>query len=296
MENWEDLRYVLAVGRSGGLSAAARVLGVNHSTVSRRIAAIENNIGTLLFDRLPRGLLATTAGQDLIRTAARIETEILSAGLRVAAQNEALEGELRITAPQALILEHLAADVAEFTRANPRIEVSLLMANELLNLHRREADVAIRISSAPSETLFGRVITHQQSAQYASRTYIAKHMAALESRIHDAPLDAICFILRETKVAPEILKRFPNARISIRLNDMMAILSAVKADMGLIRMPCVVGDGDPDLARVPGFPLLPYHDVWILTHPDLKNVVRIKRFMEFIARAFKSRTDAYMGT
>jgi len=295
MDNWDDLRFVLAVARDGGLSGAARALNVNHSTVSRRLAALEDRVGTRLFERLPKGLTPTEAGADAIRSAEKIEAELFALDTRIAGQDADLEGPLRVTAAQLIFQVQLADIVARFAEIHPKIDVTMIAANEVLSLQRREADVAVRVSDAPDETLFGRLATGQRRGLYASRDYVKSHQALFAEPKSVAPVKYIAFKWWGAEVPKDIAERFPNAEVSVVSDDMIALQAATRAGMGLARLPCFLGDPDPDLVRVPGFELQRYLDIWILTHPDLKRVERIRRFMTFASESFKARSDFYLG-
>ncbi|WP_417684571.1 LysR family transcriptional regulator [Roseibium sp.] len=295
MDKWDDLKFVLAVAKAGNLSAAARKLGVNHSTVSRRLTALETGIGARLFDRLPDGLVPTDAGREAVDTAKRVEAEVLSLDTRITARDGELEGPLRITAAQLIFQAGLSDIMARFAEAHPKIELSMLASNELLSLTRREADVAVRVTDRPDEGLFGRLATGQRRGFYASRSFVNTHGEALSGSEDDAPIPYVAFKWWGESPPKEIRSRFPNAVTSVVCDDMIALHSAVRAGMGIGRMPCFLGDTDPQLVRVPGFELVRYFDIWVLTHPELKNVERIRRFMRFAAEEFRQRSQLFMG-
>lgn len=144
MLDWNDLRFVLETARNGGTSGAARVLGVNHATVARRISAAEAALGERLFDRLPSGYVPTEAGLEAVRTAeamARLDSEL---DLKIAARDDRIKGRLRVTAPQLLIQRLLGDILADFVASYPEVDLELVATNDPLNLAQREADVAIR--------------------------------------------------------------------------------------------------------------------------------------------------------
>lgn len=283
--DWDDLRYVLETVRHGGLSGAARALRVNHATVSRRIAAAERTYGTTLFDRHPSGYSPTDAGREAARAAELMEAHHADLTRAIAAQDQKLSGPLCITAPQLFIQIALAPILAEFRAAYPDVELTVLGSNEALNLSRREADVAIRIANDPSDTLVGSKVADQRAGIFASQTYLAK-LAQDPLR----QLDWLRFLHWE-KPAKVVRAAYPNLRIAMRFDDMTAMLGAVRADLGATRMPCFLGDGDPELARVPGVPLVSYPGIWVLTHADMSNTRRVTTFTGFVsARLRKART------
>lgn len=160
MENWDDLKYALAVHRHGGLSGAARALGVNHSTVSRRLSALETRMGVRLFDRFANGLTATALGEQAIQTAEEMERHALDLDLAIFGQDMEMAGPLKVSAPQLVIQVALASFFTEFTRAYPKINLTVIATSDTVNLHRREADISIRASNEPEGTLWGRKSCH----------------------------------------------------------------------------------------------------------------------------------------
>lgn len=295
MDNWDDLKFVLAISKAGNATRAARALGVTHSTVSRRLSALEEGLGTRLFDRLPEGFRPTVAGEQTIRTASRVETELLDLDTRITARDASLEGPLRVTAAQLIFQVQLADIVARFKEQHPGIDVTMNAANEILSLHRREADIAVRVTDKPDETLFGRLATGQNRCFYVSRDFARRHGNALQETETSERVPFVAFKWWGNKVPRELRARFPNGEVATVTDDMITKHAAVRAAMGIGRLPCFLGDGDPDLIRLPGVEPSRYFDIWILTHPDLKNVARIRAFLRFTADAYKARSGFYLG-
>lgn len=295
MDNWDDLKFVLAIANAGNVTKAAKGLGVTHSTVSRRLASLEERMATRLFERLPEGFVPTAAGEQAIETAKRVEAEVLTLDTRITAQDAELEGPLRITAAQLLFQVQLAEIMQQFAERHPRIELQMIAANEKLSLHRREADVAVRVTDNPGETLFGRLATGQNRCYYMSRTFARRHHETMEGSHASVPLPCVTFKWWGQGVPKEIRARYPSAVINLVADDMIALMAAVRAGIGVGRLPCFLGDPDPDLVRVPGLEPARYLDIWVLTHPELKNVSRIRAFLRFAADAFKARSSLYLG-
>ncbi|CTQ56260.1 HTH-type transcriptional activator AllS [Roseibium album] len=295
MNNWDDLKFVLAIAKAGGLAKAARGLGVTHSTVSRRLSSLETQMGTRLFERLPEGLTPTSAGEEAVTAAKRMEAEVLALDTRIAGQDAELEGPLRVTAAQLLFQVQLADVLQKFSARHPRIELEMIAANEKLSLHRREADVAVRVTDNPDENLFGRLACGQNRAFYMSRDFARKFRETMSVSHDTAPLSCVAFKWWGRGVPKEIRARYPGAFISLVTDDMIAKKAAVLAGMGIGRLPCFLGDPDPELVRVPGLEPTRYLDIWILTHPDLKHVAKIRSFLRFTADAFKAKSSLYLG-
>ena len=296
LDNWDDLKFVLAVSAAGNLTKAAQNLRVTHSTVSRRLSALEDRMGTRLFERLPDGFTPTAAGEEAVAAARRMEAEVLALDTRITAQDAELEGPLRVTAAQLLFQVQLAEIMQNFAERHPRIELEMIAANEKLSLHRREADIAVRVTDAPDDNLFGRLATGQRRCFYMSKDFARRTREVMEISNDNVPLACVTFKWWGRGVPKEIRARYPAAYVSLVTDDMIAKVAAVKAGMGLGRLPCFLGDPDPDLVRVPGLEPSRYLDIWVLTHPDLKNVARIRTFLRFAADAYKDRSDLYLGT
>ena len=291
MLDWDDLRFVLAVHRHGGVSGAARSLAVNHSTVSRRIAGLEKRLGVRFFDRLPSGFAATDAGYEAVAAAEAMERTVLSLDRTVAARDYRPSGQVTITAPLMVVLGPFSEALAGFRQRYPEIEVRVLATNELLNLHRREADLAIRSTDAPDESLFGLRLTEQRAAVYASKAY-------LEHLLVKPPAEARLDWIGNTEQAappPEVLSAYPRCRVVVRTDDKLAALAAARAGLGLCRLPCFCGDRETALRRVPGLELSRYPDKWLLTHQDLAGVERIRLLMRFAAEAIRPMRPLFMG-
>lgn len=295
MRDWDDLRIFLALVRKGSVRAAAESLDVDNSTVSRRIRAFEQKLGVRLFERLPTGYTPTSAGEDMLDSAQQIEEEILALERRLLGQDTRLTGELRVTMPDLLAMKLLMPDLATFTQTYPGIGLEINVSYEHLDLTKREADVAIRLTDNVPEHLVGRRLLQQATAAYASTTYLAQHNLA------DAPADDLASLTwlgwDDQMTHPKWVKEsnFPTVPVRHRLNNAVLQLEAVKGGIGIGILPCFIGDQESSLRRLPpGRPKLGKH-IWLLTHPDLSNTTRVQTFLDFMASAITSRHDLIEG-
>ena len=289
MTDWNDLRYVLECVRHGGLSGAAPVLRVNHATVSRRIAAAEEAMGARLFDRSASGYRPTDAGLEAARAAEKMEAAGHDLSRSLSARDQRLSGPLTITAPQLVVERVLAPILRDFCRRYPEIDLRIVAANRQLNLTAHEADVAFRISDEPSETLVGRRITGQSAAVYVSREQASRLRAD-----PTLPLDWIRFA--HWPGPPDILKQaWPDRRIAMTVDDMYAALAGVRAGIGATRIPCFLGDTEPEMERLWKLPLIPYRPLWVLTHADLRRTRRVVTFTEFTAARVQHLRPLFEG-
>lgn len=289
--DWDALRVVLAIHRSGGLSGAARALGVNHATVSRALDRAEKALGTQLFVRLATGLEATEAGQRAVARAAMIEAEVLRLETDLAARDEAANGPLRLTAPPLILQSGLAEDLAAFHKAHPGIDLSVLGQDRVLDLHRREADVAVRVTRSPAESLWGRQITAQRAGWFASERLLRGLPANVREGEH---VPILSFINWERPVPQSLADEVPGAQVALRLDDMVTAIALAQKDVGLVRMPMFLGRAS-GLVLVPGLALVDYMPIWALTHPDLRRTPRVAGLVRFLAKRFAARRTLYVG-
>lgn len=291
--DWNDLRYVLAISRSRTLLGAATALGTAHTTVGRRLKALEERLGVLLFDRTPDGLLPTAAGDDLAAVAEQVEREVLSAEGRVLGRDAQLRGSLRVSTVDVVFCRFEDA-FASFIDRYPNIELSITATRELVSLTRREADVALRLSNDPPETLVGRKVGRVQFGVYAA--------PSLVERVGDnAPLSDYPWIGWDG--GPNVRwfegwlsENASGARIAVRLDHRGLVMAhAVRSGIGAQILPCFLAAGDPTLARIAPLDDAFQLDLWLLTLPDLRTNSRVRVFFDHMAEALAARQDALAG-
>ncbi len=275
--NWDTLRYILAVDRERTLKGAARSLSVVHTTVGRRIQKCEQDLGVRLFDRTPEGFFATTAGQELIVVAERVENEILTAQKRVFAGDTQLSGTLRVS-----IIDWsytIFRDIfGSFLVRYPNIDLTLNATLDQVSLTRREADVVIRLTQAPPENLFGRRLGKIEFALYGSEELITK--IGIEAPYAAYPWLAFDTRLPVSKMIVRWLKsNAKGAKVVMRIDENSLLLrAALKSGMGVFFLPTIEGDNTPGLKRIG--PVHFTRDLWLLTLNDLRHTHRIRAFMD----------------
>jgi DNA-binding transcriptional LysR family regulator len=290
--DWSDLPVLLAVERHGTLRAAAKALRVSHSTVLRRLAAVEASLGARLFDRDPAGRYEpTAAGQDAFDTARQLEELVQVMERRIQGRDLELRGPLHVTMPAAF-MPVFATDLARFCDTYPNIELSVAAGLGMADLAYREADIALRITPAPSPDLVGRRLATVAVGVYGSTDYLAGHPAR-------TPLDKHVFIGWHASMAHTVFARWiathvPRARIRCRLAQDWQAKEAIDAGWGLALAPCALGDSQPHwrrvrLARDLATPL------WILTHRDLRATARMRTCRDFLAEAVAAKRDLIEG-
>ncbi|MBP2299219.1 LysR family transcriptional regulator [Azospirillum picis] len=296
-ENWDDLRHLLSVARHGSLSAAARAMGVNHSTVLRRMTALEKSMGVRLFDKLPGGYVLTAAGDELHRVALKMEEDLAAAARLLSGRDTQIRGSLRVTTIDILTLYVLPRHLAAFRRLHPALRVDVMTAEASLSLTRREADVAIRATAKPPENLIGRAVSGLAFAVYGSVAYLDG--AERAGKPSDDP-DRHDWVglddsFNYTMMAQWVERNVPPDRIGLRVNSVTAVVEAVRAGYGLGLLPCGIADPSPDFRRLG--PVVSDGDsrIWLLTHADLRHMGRVRAFMDFMADAFVKDRDLLEG-
>lgn len=286
--NWDDLKIFLAVARGGSVRAAGAALEVNQSTVSRRITAFEQSIETRLFEKLPSGYRLTTAGADLLQDAQRVENEIAALDRHIFSQNNGLDGSIRVTLSPPLSSHLLMPDLARFSAQYPKIKVELIASDKPLNLSKREADIAIRITNNPPDYLIGRRLADMAQAIYGARGYLRE--TGDESKLRWLGWGA-------ADVYPEWIKEssYPNIPAHHQINDTTLQFTAAKNGLGIAMLPCFMADTEPTMARLPLSRVTKTWGIWILAHRDLHGVARVQAFMRFMIERFAKYRNLLEG-
>ncbi|PWC36354.1 LysR family transcriptional regulator [Azospirillum sp. TSO35-2] len=273
--NWDDLRVFLALARSGSLSATARALGVDHSTVARRVAALESDLGVRLFDRLPRGYAPTPEGEEFVDLARRVEDGVLAVERHARGQPGEPAGTVRLSAPPALASHFLAPRLARLRRSMPKLVVELIGDIRAVSLTRREADLALRLSRPEDDGLIARRIGAMGYGLYAARDYLDGHAPADWEFIgYDESLGHV--------PQQHWLRQVAGDRpVAFRANDLMSLHAAARAGIGIAAIPHFLGRSDPALTMVPAEATPPRpRDLWLLVHPDLRRSARVRAVMD----------------
>jgi DNA-binding transcriptional LysR family regulator len=279
--DWSDLRYFLAVARSGTLAAAARDLGVNHSTVFRRLNAFEDALGVRLFERLPDGYALTREGEAIRGEAETVEASVHTLERTIAGSDFRLSGEIRITAAPNLAADYIARYLADFHAQHPDIRVEIAASDHDFDLARREADLALRATSSPPAFLIGRKVRELPWFVCAGRRYLDAHPRprSMDDLSEHALIGADQRFLR-LPVFAELHRRHAPDRFVARAGDLNTMRVLALTGLGLALLP--IDQADPGLIRL--FALEPKvaSALWLLTHPDLRDVARIRAFADFL--------------
>ena len=278
--DWDDLRFFLTVSERGSISAAAELLNVNHSTVLRRLASLEKRLGARLFDRLPDGYEITAQGEELRNQLRGVSEQIESAQRSLSGRDLSLSGAIRVTTTDTLMRGLLIPYLAEFRALNPAIQMEIVINNTFLSLSQREADVAVRPSNVVPENLVGRRVGRLRTAIYASKSYVKKNAIKKHWAAHNwvAPDETLSHLAQ----AKWMRENIPEDRIVVRVDSLLGMVAAVLHGMGVGLLLCFLADDERDLVPLAEPVNELETDVWILTHPALKGVARIKAFTDFL--------------
>ena len=285
---WDDLRIFLAIAREGSISGAAKRLAVQHSTVSRRLRSLEELLETRLIERKASGYELTEAGEELKLSASKIEVEILGFEGTRSGQDTDATGELRVSAINNMASSVLMPMFASFSKAYPKIELHIQVTNKFVKLAERDADIAIRLTNTPLDTLIGTRLTTVASAVYGSRDYCAR-LWARTTEEKWLGVECCGFHMAWTKEA------CPDKNHNFFVDDTLLTLAALKAGAGLAFLPCFMGDSEPSLVRFRA-PETQYDlGLWLVYHRDLRRTKRVRLFREHMQQEVREVRSLFEG-
>jgi DNA-binding transcriptional LysR family regulator len=292
--DWDDVRHFLALARTGSVRAAGSLLGVSHSTVARRVEALETRLGVKLFDRHRDGYLLTSAGHEMVAGADRVEREMAALERGLLGQDARLEGLVRLTCTDPFIAKILVCALAPLCERHPGIELELDADAKNLDLSKREADVAVRAllpSASPPEHLIGRRLAPIFLASYVATA----HADRLDPERGGRHVRWLGYDQR--KMAEELVasSSYPDVPIWGAFESIAVIIEAARAGLGLVMLPTYAGDPDPDLQRLAKPDLRHVGDFWLLTHGDLRDNARLRAAREHITAAMTGAAELFRG-
>lgn len=292
---WDDFRLVKAIADHDGLTGAAAALSVNHSTVFRRLGQIEDLIGMPLFERRKTGYVATVAGAEMAALAGRMDEDVTAFARRLAGRDVAPAGELRITTTDTLHLHVLIPIIAAFRSQHPAIRLDVVLGGQALNLSKRDADIAIRASDSPGETLVGRRVATLAWAIYGRAEDEAQAGGDPRS-LFQRDWVSLGDQLSHLKAARYVREHVEPERIAMKSSAVLGLTEAVERGLGIGPLPCFIADQRPGLRRLsppnPDFAT----GLWVLTHPDIRHVPRVRAFMDFCSAELMRLRALFEGT
>lgn len=279
--NWEDLRHFLILARSGSLSEASRQLGVDHTTVARRVTALEQALGVRLVDRLPRAYALTEDGRRIAALGERLEDDAFAVLRAARAADPAPHGTVRVSAPPSFACTVLAPRLVRLHQSHPGIVVDLVGESRPADLDRREADLALRLVQPKGDGLVVRKLGELTYGLYGAPVYVAER-----------PPERHAFVAYDDSLDQVPQQRWLHAvaagrPVVFRSNDAISLAAAARSGLGLAVLPHVLAAGDRGLVRVdtPDAPPPPSRTLWLVVHDDLRRAARIRAVMDFLIEA-----------
>lgn len=292
--DWDDVRYFLALSRHGSVRAAGLALGVSHSTVARRVESLEEKLNVRLFDRTPDGYTLTDGGRQTIAPAERVEAEMATLERELLGQDDRLQGVVRVTCTDEYLSDLIVRDLASFCAKYPGIDLEVTNSYRPLDLSKREADIALRVhrlGKDPPEHLLGRKLVHVYYANYVARAYEDKldpEKVGVETRW-------LGWGSRKTNEEWVQKSSYPHVPVWGLFGSVGLQMQAARAGLGIAMLPCWVADRDPRLRRLHKDDLAPYFDIWMLSHPDLRDTARLRSARDYLSAALLAEAPLFHG-
>lgn len=281
--DWGHVQFFLAVAEGGSIQKAAQRLSVNHSTVLRRLAALEQQLGCRLFDRLPGGYALTAAGNNLAEYLGGLTEQMESAERQVRGLDAALHGAVRVTSSDIVVEGLLMPRLAQFRRCHPQVQIQLLMNYTFAALSKSEADVAVRGADEAPPHLVARRVGHVESVLCASPQY-------LQSFDRKLPLDRHRWVVVDESLSFGLFDRWmrehvPAGRRVVQVDSLVGVADAVAQGLGVGFLPRPLLAARPGLVRLgPPEPTL-HKPIWVLMHPDVQHTARVRALFQFLVEA-----------
>lgn len=291
---WDDLRVFLAIYRGRSVRAASKLMGVSHSTISRRLQAMESQLDLKLFVRHNEGFILTEMGEAMVERAERVESEILSMEREVFGRDALLAGPIRITMLPHLAQHLIIPHIVRFTELYPDINIEIDASSNIVDLDRRNADIAIRFQAEPEDHLIGRKLPDFGLAAYVSKDYQAKHTFTGQTPsarwLSWEKSNNRGLLSRWMKTTP-----YAHCQVQHSIADPLGLQEAVKAGLGFAYLFSFTADKSSQLERLPEVDMQ-FIPAWILTHPDSIATERVKVFTRFLWDALNEDKDLIQGT
>ncbi len=290
--DWNQFQYFLKVADLGNLNAAAGELSVNHSTVFRRIKSLENQLNVRLFERTRKGYVLTEAGEEILGTVQQIEDQIFEIQRKLLGKDIRLSGNLKISTTDTIGYYWLPIYIKAFKKHYPDILIDLDIQIRFTNLTKREADIVIPAVNMQPDFMVGRKLAPIFFRLYASKPYIEKY--GLPTTVNDfsshrflVPNEALASL----SASLWLKKNVPSHCVVAASDKLSTLFKFAQQDMGIAALPHYVGQSDKNMVEILELPEDCHRNVWILTHPDLRNTARVRAFMQFMYHQAKASSD-----
>lgn len=283
--DWDALRLFLAAARARSLTGAARTLQLDQSTASRRLAALERSLGVRLFERVPGGLEPTAIAGQVLPLAEAAEAQVLEFVRTTAGADEALQGTVRVAVPEAVDSELLVPELSAFYERYPKVRLELVAGAALLNLARREADVALRLVRPEGGDLVALRVASLSTGVWGTKALVAKGVARAPWVTFD---EASAFALEARWLARHVSAE----QVRLRCNRLEALTAAAKLGLGLALLPDALAKRVGGLVRLPLGEIVPPVPLWLVAHKALLRVPRVRAVWEFLREVIERSMPA----
>jgi DNA-binding transcriptional LysR family regulator len=282
--DWDGLRVFLAVARHGRVSAAARRLGVEHTTVSRRLAALERELGVALFHRTASGYRLTPDGQNAMANAEAMERAALAVGARAREQSGMISGRVRLAMVPELASHWLSLHLVAFRALYPDLDLQVLVGTRQRDLSRGEAELVVQSPRPRQVGLVASRIGRMSLALYASKGLIGDARLWIESAesARNWPLLAYTAPFQMLQGAKWFQPVFEASRIVLETNSTHSLLAAARVGLGIAVLPRLVARTDDDLVRVSDD--VANHDMWLIAHSEVRRDPKVRATADFLKR------------
>jgi molybdate transport repressor ModE-like protein len=291
--DWDDLKVLLAVGRTGKLSAAAIKLRADHATVSRRVSALEDVLGVKLLERRSTGVALTEKGQKLVQAAEAMESIALSSLSELHHDELKISGAVRIGAPEGFGSYFLAPRLGALCDRHPDLEVELVAMGAVFSLSKREADIAVGLTRPEQGRLFSRRLTDYRLGLYASKNYFDTHPAV--ARIADLKHHRIIGYIEDLIFSSELSNMFaqvPQPRL--RSSNLIAQMKATVSGAGLCMLPAFIAQNHAQLQPVLAQEIAVRRTFWLTVHADLRDLARVRETANFIEAEVRAARETFL--
>jgi molybdate transport repressor ModE-like protein len=295
--NWNDVRYLLAVARHGGLTGASRELKVSQSTVARRVETLEAALHTRLFERRTNGYELTEAGRGMVERAEAVESRMVEMASDFRGQDAEIAGAVRISTIETLAVPIIIPRLAAFQQNYPGLSLGVAIQASFARLPQREADIGVRLCR-PEQGLFAvKRLGMLAFGLYASPEYLSRHAAG--GRSH--PISGHQLIAWSDPVSyialPKLMRSWTvDGTIALTVDSMQGQMLAIRSGFGLGILPCIMANGDEKLVRL--HPPSCHHEeaIWLVVHNDIRHARRIRVVTEFLEATIKEQQPALSGS
>jgi len=289
MTNWDDARFVLALARMRTIRAAAKSLCVNHTTVSRRITAMETQLSARLFEQTSTGYVLTASGRIIVQAAEGMEDLLHGSQQQIEGADTELTGNVHVHIPD-IFNDWVCSQLAPFSAQHPNLSIHLSSETAVANLAKREADIALRFTDSPPENMVGQRVCKMPVALYKNIDFKFDPSEDLASY----PWVRWSDVFSGSRVEKWTEKKSKGTQNVTRASTYGTLTSLIKHGAGIGLLSPWFAENEPKLERLSPIVDELLMDVWVLIHPDLRGVKRIKSIKDLLIKLFEDKNNLQM--